>query len=156
MIKYDLLVGSDGAGSCVRQALAEILPPGFCRIRAADNAYAMTPLPTAELGTKTYSMFQMHAFKVQWREAAGPAASVSPPLIRTAGALLQHALCIWRTASQPTHILLSVMLWGLFETILVPWHDSRPLERAVHRHMQILCHGPATPLLGRNSVQGAS
>ena len=93
VLKYDLLVGSDGAGSCVRQALAEVLPPGFCRIRKADNAYAMTPLPAAEPGTKTYSQFYMHAFKVRWGTALDELCDCQPALMRKVAALLQHALC---------------------------------------------------------------
>ena len=98
VIKYDLLVGSDGAGSCVRQALADVLPPGFCRIRKADNAYAMTPLPAAEPGTKTHSQFQMHAFKVQWWAAFVELSHPQPTLMCAAAALLHHALCRHRIA----------------------------------------------------------
>ena len=70
MIKYDLLVGADGAGSFVRKALAAVLPPGFCRQRAADNAFAMTALPLVEPGTKTHTIFERHDFQVRQHHQA--------------------------------------------------------------------------------------
>ena len=64
VLQYDLLVGADGAGSAVRKAMAEIMPPGFSRQRTADARYAMVALPPVEPGTKTHSTFERHDFKV--------------------------------------------------------------------------------------------
>ena len=63
MLSYDLLVGADGAGSVVRKALADVLPPGFCQQRVADARYAMIALPPDHSG-KTHSRFERHEFKV--------------------------------------------------------------------------------------------
>ena len=62
--KYDLLVGADGANSCIRTALAGVMPPGFCRQRAADAEYAALTLPPALQDADTHCAIERHQFEV--------------------------------------------------------------------------------------------
>ena len=71
VLSYDLLVGADGAGSIVRRAMAEVLPPGFCQQRVGDARYAMMALEHAADGEQTHSVFERHEFMVRGAACTG-------------------------------------------------------------------------------------
>ena len=64
-VQYDLLVGADGAGSVVRSALEQIMPPGYIRRYRHKQVYTMaTATPSCPAEIPQHSVLQMHNVKV--------------------------------------------------------------------------------------------
>ena len=65
-MRYDLLVGADGAGSGVRSQLARIMPPGFCQRFRTDIVQTSGPaeLEEGEESSQRHTFFERHDFSV--------------------------------------------------------------------------------------------
>lgn len=64
-VHYDLLVGADGAGSVVRSALQQIMPPHYVRRYRHGQMYSMMNITPSDPGQiAPHAVSQAHPIKV--------------------------------------------------------------------------------------------
>ena len=64
-VPYDLLIGADGAGSVVRKALQQIMPPNFVRRFRNEQVYSIASVTVADPSEiPQHVVFTLHPLKV--------------------------------------------------------------------------------------------